>query len=159
MKHISTHTYSIQIDEQFTEIVKKYEYFTLIAQDTKFVMQAPMLIMTLSEIVDLADSEEGSHGAFLYQYFIEKPSNLQLPETMDWQTIAGKEALVQATYSTLQNATDSVVIHQYFITIPLDDAFMLEISINCEEGNLESHLPLMWDAVHSLQFLGNYLAV
>ena len=92
----------------------------------------------------------------LFQYFKGKRANLELPETMVEQTIAGKEALVQVDYSTFENEKGAVKIHHYFINIPLDNEFMLEISVDCDAGNVDTHLSLMWDAIHSLEFLDNY---
>lgn len=157
MQKITTNTFQITIDERFSIVAKNHEFFTLADNFANFELQTPMLNMALSEIKDLKEfGEEDHYKELLFQYFKGKRANLQLPETMVEQTIADKEALVQVGYSTFENEKGAVKIHHYFINIPLDDEFMLEISVDCEAGNVDTHLSLMWNAIHSLEFLGNY---
>lgn len=157
MNKVATNTYSIQIDKRFALVAKNYEFFTLAAQEAKFVMQAPLLNMALSEIKDLENEFDGeTYTEKLVQYFKGKRFHLQLKKPLQTVEICGHTAYLQEGFSTVERENKKANLFHYFINIPLDDEFMLEISVDCEEGNLESHLPLMWDAIHSLQFLGNY---
>lgn len=159
MEPITTNTYQTQVDERFEVAAKELEYFTLVDKACKHKLQMPMLNMALSEIKDLTEETEfkaDTYTGTLVKYFAIKRYQVQLDGEIDTIDVAGKSAYFQKAFSEVEHGNSKVKIHHYFINIPLDEEFMLEVSADFEDSVYKEYEPILWDAFNHIEFLGNY---